>query len=128
MASTLDTPVLIAGAGPTGLTLAYELARRGGNCILAERNPSTTRFPKMDITNGATMELLRRLGVDEHLREVGVGPQHSFDVIFAPDLNGPEITRGRRPSVDEQRDWLNNTRDATRPAQPWQRVSQALFE
>src|SRR5882757_1698870 len=105
MASTLDTPVLIAGAGPSGLTLAYELARHGVNCILAERNPSTTRFPKMDITNGASMELLRRLGVEEQLRAVGVAPQYSFDVIFAPDLNGPEITRWRRPSVAEQRAW-----------------------
>jgi FAD-dependent monooxygenase len=128
VASTLDTPVLIAGGGPTGLILACILASNGVNCILAERNPVTTRFPKMDITNGASMELLRRLGVDEQLREVGVDPQHSFDVIFAPDLNGPEIARWRLPSVDEQRAWLLDNRDGVHPAQPWQRVSQELFE
>jgi len=110
------------------LTLAYILASNGINCILAERNPSTTRFPKMDITNGASMELLRRLGVDEQLREVGVGPQHSFDVIFAPDLNGPEIARWQLPSVEEERAWLHDNRDGTHPAQPWQRVSQEVFE
>lgn len=128
MASTLETPVLIAGGGPTGLTLAYVLARHGVNCVLAERNPTTTRFPKMDITNGASMELLRRLGVDEQLREVGVGAQFSFDVIFTPDLNGPEIARWRLPSADEQRAWLLDNREGTHPAQPWQRVSQELFE
>ena len=128
MASTLDTPVLIAGGGPTGLVLASVLAQAGVNCSLAERNPTTTRFPKMDITNGASMELLRRLGVDEQLRQVGVAPQHSFDVIFAPGLNGPELGRWRLPSVDEQRASLQDSSDGTRPGQPWLRLSQALFE
>ena len=126
--STLETPALIAGGGPTGLVLVAVLAREGVNCILAERNPSTTRFPKMNITNGASMELLRRLGVDEQLRQVGVAPRHSFDVIFAPGLNGPEISRWRLPSVDEQRSTLRDRRDGTRPGQPWLRLSQALFE
>jgi hypothetical protein len=30
-----------------------------------------------------------------------VAAQHSFDVIFAPGLNGPEIARWRLPSVNE---------------------------
>lgn len=128
MAPTLDTPVLIAGGGPTGLALACELARNGVNCLLAERNPSTTRFPKMDITNGVSMELLRRLGVDEQLRQVGVAPHHSFDVIFAPGLSGPEIGRWRLPSADDQREELQHNRDGSRPGQSWQRLSQAHFE
>jgi FAD-dependent monooxygenase len=82
----------------------------------------------MDITNGVSMELLRRLGIDEELRQVGVAPQHSFDVIFAPSLDGPEIARWSLPSVDEQRTVLRGLTDGTRPAQPWQRCSQALFE
>jgi 2-polyprenyl-6-methoxyphenol hydroxylase-like FAD-dependent oxidoreductase len=126
--STLATPVLIAGGGPTGLTLASLLARDGVNCILAERNPCTTQFPKMDITNGSSMELLRRLGVDEELRRVGVAPQFSFDVIFAPGLDGPEIARWRLPSVDAQRAALGELSDGSLPAQPSQRLSQELFE
>src|SRR5246127_70162 len=98
MSQTLETPVLIAGGGPTGLILASVLSRYGIGCVLAERNTHTTLFPKMDVTNGASMELLRRLGVDEELRRVGVAPQHSFDVIFAPGLDGPEIARWVLPS------------------------------
>jgi 2-polyprenyl-6-methoxyphenol hydroxylase-like FAD-dependent oxidoreductase len=82
----------------------------------------------MDVTNGPSMELLRRLGVDVELRRVGVAPQHSFDVIFAPGLDGPEITRWALPSVDEQRATLQGSPDGTRPGQPWQRCSQAIFE
>src|SRR3981189_1369436 len=71
MTQTLDTPVLVAGAGPTGLVLASVLSGYGINCVLVERNTHTTRFPKMDVTNGASMELLRRLGVHAELRRVG---------------------------------------------------------
>ena len=128
MTQTLDTPVLVAGGGPTGLVLAALLSRHGISCVLAERNTHTTRFPKMDVTNGVSMELLRRLGVDHELRRVGVAPQHSFDVIFAPGLEGPEIARWPLPSVDEQRATLRGSTDGARPGQPWQRCSQAIFE
>jgi FAD-dependent monooxygenase len=121
-------PVLIAGGGPTGLVLAAELSRHGVASMLAERNEQTTLFPKMDITNGASMELLRRLGVDAELRAVGVGARHSFDVIFAGGLGGPVHGRWRQPSVDEQRGIIAATADGSVPGQPWQRCSQAIFE
>lgn len=124
----MHTPVLIAGAGPTGLVLAAELSRHGVASVLAERNEQTTQFPKMDITNGASMELLRRLGVDTDLRAAGVGPQHSFDVIFAAGLNGPVHGRWRLPSVDEQRATIATAADGSVPGQPWQRCSQSIFE
>jgi len=121
MTQLIDTPVLIAGGGPTGLVLASVLAGEGIKSVLAERNTHTTQFPKMDITNGVSMELLRRIGVEEELRQVGVAPQHSFDVIFAPGLDGPEIARWSLPSADEQRTVLRGLTDGTRPAQPRQR-------
>ena len=128
MSQPLHVPVLIAGGGPTGLVLAAELSRHGVASVLAERNEHTTLFPKMDITNGASMELLRRLGVDDELRALGVAPQHSFDVIFAAGLNGPIHGRWRQPSVNEQRASIAATADGSVPGQPWQRCSQAIFE
>ena len=128
MTPPLHVPVLIAGGGPTGLVLAAELSRHGVPSVLAERNEHTTLFPKMDITNGASMELLRRLGMDSELRAVGVGPEHSFDVIFAPSLDGPVHGRWRLPSVNEQRAVIAATADGSVPGQPWQRCSQVIFE
>jgi 2-polyprenyl-6-methoxyphenol hydroxylase-like FAD-dependent oxidoreductase len=128
MTHTLHTPVLIAGGGPTGLVLAAELSRHGVRSVLAERNAHTTVFPKMDITNGTSMELLQRLGVANELRDIGVGPTHSFDVVFSSGLNGPVHGRWRQPSVDEQRGVIAATTDGSVPAQPWQRCSQANFE
>ncbi|WP_156767129.1 FAD-dependent monooxygenase, partial [Mycobacterium sp. E796] len=128
MPEPLRVPVLIVGGGPTGLVLAAELSRHGVSSLLAERNESTTLFPKMDITNGASMELLRRLGVDAELRALGVGPQYPFDVIFANSLNGPVLGRWRLPSVDEQRALIAATADGSLPGQAWQRCSQSIFE
>lgn len=128
MTQPLHVPVLIAGGGPTGLVLAAELSRHGIASVLAERNEHTTRFPKMDITNAASMELLRRLGVDDELRVLGVGAEHSFDVIFAAGLDGPQIGRWRLPSVADQRAALVAVTDASVPGQPSQRCSQAIFE
>ena len=85
-ASSVDhVPVLIAGGGPVGLTLALTLARHGVPALLVERNPSTTTHPKMDITNGRSMELYRQLGIAQELRKVAVPEDHPFDVAWATD-------------------------------------------
>ena len=75
-----QVPVLIVGGGPVGMTLARDLARREVNCMLVERNPATTRHPKMDITNVRSMELFRRLALVDKLRAVAVPESHNFDV------------------------------------------------
>ena len=36
----LNTPVLIVGAGPVGMSLALSLARRGIACTLVEMRPA----------------------------------------------------------------------------------------
>lgn len=64
-------PVLVVGAGPAGLIAALQLATQGTPCLLVERNLDTTRWPKMDVTNCRSVEILRRLGVADGLREVG---------------------------------------------------------
>ena len=80
--------VLIAGGGPVGLTLARDLARRDITCMLVERNPSTTRHPKMDITNARSMELFRGLGLADQLRAVAVPESSNFDVSWITSPQG----------------------------------------
>src|SRR5436189_3174785 len=75
-----SVPILIAGGGPVGLTLARCLAVRGIRCMLVERNATTTAHPKMDMTNTRTMELFRNLGLADQLRAVGVPVDHPLDV------------------------------------------------
>ena len=91
--SDATAPVLIAGGGPVGMTLALELARQGVACRLFERAYTTTRHPKMDITNGRSMELFRRLGLATKLRAAGVPENHSLDVSWVTSMAGRELHR-----------------------------------
>ncbi len=123
-----EIPVLIVGAGPVGLVLAQELRHHGIASTIVERNLDTTRWPKMDITNCRSMELLRRLRLDEALRDVGVPGHFSFDVLFSTGLAGHEIARWPLASVDEMRERIRACTDGTLPSQPYQRCSQEIFE
>ncbi|MEL6386211.1 MAG: FAD-dependent monooxygenase [Pseudomonadota bacterium] len=124
----VDAPVIIAGGGPVGLTLALELDHQGVDCILLERNLTTTRHPKMDITNGRSMELFRRLGVSDLLRDQAVPPHHHYSVVWCTNLVGWELARFDYPSVDQKRDELRSVNDGTSALEPGMRVSQILLE
>jgi 2-polyprenyl-6-methoxyphenol hydroxylase-like FAD-dependent oxidoreductase len=123
-----DTSVLIAGGGPVGMTLARTLSSFGVRCLLVERNPTTTRHPKMDITNGRSMELFRRLGLVEKLRAVAVPQENNFDISWITSLTGRELHRFRYPSVVEKRAEIRARNDGTQPREPAMRVSQVMIE
>ena len=125
-----DAPVLIAGGGPVGMTLALELASHGLRSILVERNPTTTRHPKMDLTNGRSMELFRRMGVAERLRKVAVPEDHVFDIVWAtagPGV-GRELHRFRYPSPLEMSAIARRENDGCHTREPGMRVSQIVVE
>ncbi|MEU7104163.1 FAD-dependent monooxygenase [Streptomyces stramineus] len=69
----MDTEVLIAGAGPTGLVLAVDLARRGIRHRLFERSPEGFPGSRGAGIQPRTQELLDDLGVLPALRAAG-GP------------------------------------------------------
>lgn len=121
-------PVLIAGGGPVGMTLALELARHGVPSRLFERAFTTTRHPKMDITNGRSMELFRRLGLSSALRAAGVSPTHSLDVSWVTSMVGHELHRFRYAPPEDARDHYYALNDGAQPLEPAMRVSQIVVE
>src|ERR1700736_2279516 len=116
--SAEEVPVLIVGGGPVGLTLALTLAQQGVAAILVERNPSTTTHPKMDITNGRSMELFRRAGLADALRAGGVPESHPFDGSWISKPSGYELHRFRYPSVDDERNRIRERNDGTQSREP----------
>jgi 2-polyprenyl-6-methoxyphenol hydroxylase-like FAD-dependent oxidoreductase len=123
-----EVPVVIAGGGPVGMTLARALARFGIRCLLAERNAATTRHPKMDITNARSMEIFRRLGLADALRAAAVPEANPFDVAWITTLSGHELHRFRYPSVVEWRRRIAGTNDGSMPLEAPMRVSQVEIE
>jgi 2-polyprenyl-6-methoxyphenol hydroxylase-like FAD-dependent oxidoreductase len=59
----VDTQILIAGAGPTGLTLAIELARRGVGVQIVERAATAAVGSRGDGLQPRTLEVFDDLGV-----------------------------------------------------------------
>src|SRR5262249_26892939 len=96
--------------------------------MLVECNASTTRHPKMDITNARSMEIFRRLGIAGALREVAVPEENNFDVAWITSLTGHELHRFRYPSVIEWRRRIKQKNDGSLPGEPPMRVSQVEIE
>lgn len=124
----MRAPVLIAGGGPVGMTLALELARQGVACRLFEQAFETTRHPKMDITNGRSLELFRRLGLADRLRAAAVPPSHPLDVAWVTGMAGRELHRFRYAPPNESRQRYAAVNDGAQPLEPPMRVSQIVIE
>src|SRR6476646_300630 len=57
--------VVIAGAGPAGLTAAITLARYGIECLIVERTAEPSPLPKATVISVRNMEMLRSWELDE---------------------------------------------------------------
>jgi len=102
--------VIVAGAGPVGLTLAIDLGRRGVRTLIIERHPTTAPWPKMDRSNARTMELYRRIGIVDRVRALGYPADNPMDVFLVTRLSEPALAAmatGRacaRQSAEPRRD------------------------
>jgi 2-polyprenyl-6-methoxyphenol hydroxylase-like FAD-dependent oxidoreductase len=125
---TTNFDVIIAGAGPVGLTLAIDLGRRGVRCLLIERNATPAPWPKMDRSNARTMEFYRRLGIVDQVRALGYPADNPMDVFLTTRLSDPPIAVLKYPSVAERRQQIAESPNGAWLLEPYQLVSQNQLE
>jgi len=78
--------VLIEGAGPVGLTLAIDLALPGVDVIVVEtRKAGEPPEPKCNHVAARTMEIFRRLGLAEKVRNAGLPEDYPHDISYRFD-------------------------------------------
>ena len=89
-----EPEVLIVGAGPVGLTLAIDLAWRGIEVTVVEtRGRAAAPEPKCNHVAARTMEIFRRLGVAQSLREAGLPADYPNDISFKTTMLGKELAQ-----------------------------------
>src|SRR5499433_2524416 len=114
----VDTPVLVVGAGPTGLTLAIALGQKGVRCTLIEQKEAPQFLPKMERCNARTMEIYRRMGIVDKVRAAGLPAHCPMDVFIVFSLIEPPLVHHTYPSVAEARARIAACRDGSMPLEP----------
>lgn len=92
---TVDTDVLIVGAGVTGLTASIALAQHGIRALTIARHPGTAPSPRSHITNMRTMEVFRDLGIQTEIEDISTPLQDLGCSVMATTLAGMELARYR---------------------------------
>jgi 2-polyprenyl-6-methoxyphenol hydroxylase-like FAD-dependent oxidoreductase len=95
--STIETPVLIVGAGPVGLALAADLGWRGTPCLIVEQGEGPADHPRATAINARSMEFMRRWGVADAVRNASAPPDFPHTALYCTTLTGFEIARIERP-------------------------------
>jgi 2-polyprenyl-6-methoxyphenol hydroxylase-like FAD-dependent oxidoreductase len=124
----MDSEVLIVGGGPTGLTLAIDLGRRGVRCILIEQKDSPAFLPKMERVNARSMEIYRRMGLAQKIRAAGLRADCPMDVYIVLSLDRAPLLHLSYPSVAQAQAAARAVNDGTLPLEPYQLISQYTLE
>lgn len=90
---TIETDVLIVGAGVTGLTLSILLADSGVKALTVAKHRGTAPSPRAHITNQRTVEVFRDMGIEEAMSPVSTPLASLGNCVMATSMTGREIAR-----------------------------------
>ena len=127
--ATSATSVLVIGAGPVGLTLAMDLASRGIAVHVVEtRRAGEPPSVKCNHVSSRSMEIFRRLGVAQHLRETGLPASYPNDCAYRTTTTGIEMSRILIPCRRDRYTATNGPDTDWPTAEPPHRINQIYLE
>ena len=95
----MRVPVLVVGGGPVGLGMALELAWQGVDSLLIDQGDGSVEHPRTGLIAVRTMELFRRWGLAQRIRDAGFPPDYELSMVFCTSLNGQLLAREPYPSM-----------------------------
>ncbi|MES2415438.1 MAG: FAD-dependent monooxygenase [Pseudomonadota bacterium] len=101
MSNAIETPVLIVGAGPVGLALSIELGWRGIRSTLIDQGDGSLEHPRTGLIAVRTMEMFRRWGFAENIRNCGFPNDYELSMVFCTSLNGFQLDKEFYPSMHD---------------------------
>ncbi len=129
MRSEIEIPVLIAGGGPVGVTLAMDLAWRGIDVLVAETRARGEAPPaKCNHVSARSMEIYRRLGVAGKLRNAGLPFDYANDVSYRTAFTGIELSRIPIPCRRDRYDATGGPDTDWPTPEPPHRINQIYLE
>jgi 3-(3-hydroxy-phenyl)propionate hydroxylase len=111
-ASPRHWPVIVAGAGPVGLTAAIDLAQRGVDVLVLDEDDTVSVGSRAICWSKRTLEILDRLGCGERLVQKGVGwsvgrvyfrdeQVYQFDLLPEPGHHRPAFINLQQYYVEQ---------------------------
>src|SRR5881296_821192 len=88
----MDTDVLVVGAGPTGLMLANQLARRGVRVRIIDRHAGPARESRALGVQARTLEIYSHLGIAD--QAVALGKRADGAVLWAQGRRAARVPLG----------------------------------
>ena len=92
---SIEVAVLVVGAGPVGLATALDLGWRGIGCMVidreADRAGAINLHPRAAAVSPRSMEFCRRWGVADAVRNSRFPKDHTPNIVFCADLQGPTV-------------------------------------
>jgi 2-polyprenyl-6-methoxyphenol hydroxylase-like FAD-dependent oxidoreductase len=105
--------------GPVGAALAGELGLWGVSAIVLDQTDGAFQDPRMHAVNIRTMELCRRWGLEQELRDCGWPKEHPQDIVFLTGVTGHVLGRIPWPAIAEMRPPEVSPTFAQRCPQAW---------
>lgn len=90
---SVETPVLIVGGGPVGLSTAIGLRKLGVECMVVERHPATLDFPKGRRVTVRSMEIFRQWDLEQEIVQVSLPRTESLFVFSGESLSAHDFHR-----------------------------------
>ncbi|KAL5046450.1 hypothetical protein BDW71DRAFT_207519 [Aspergillus fruticulosus] len=89
-----EVPILIVGGGPSGLLLAFMLAKLSVQTLIVERYPTRLAAPKAHALSPRSLELCRQFGLGvNQIRALGTSRADAYWVNFITSLSGTQVGR-----------------------------------
>ncbi|KAB5575472.1 FAD binding domain-containing protein [Coniochaeta sp. 2T2.1] len=93
MSPTIETDVLIVGAGPAGASLGCFLTKYSVKGLIISKASATVQTPRSHYTNNATFECLRDVGLEQECRARATPKELMMFSRICQTMAGEELSR-----------------------------------